>query len=104
MFLNNRKRLLVIASIVITALILGACGPTATPAPTTAPANTAAPAATTAPANTAAPAATTAAPAAATTAPTAAPTAAPAAKKAGDCGKLNILYWQAVTILNAHLS
>jgi peptide/nickel transport system substrate-binding protein len=99
MFFTNRKRLLAIASIVVTALIIGACGPTATPAPTTAPvvppitAPVAAP--TTAPV-----AAPTAAPAAAATATT----AAPVAKKAGDCGKLNILYWQAVTILNSHLS
>ena len=106
MFLTNRKRLLAIASIVITALILGACGPATTPAPTTAPANTAAPAATTAPVATSAPAATSGAGAATTApaAPTVAATAATSAKKAGDCGKLNILYWQAVTILNAHLS
>jgi len=79
----------VIASLVITALILGACGPTATPVPTTAPVI--------APTTGSAPA--TAVPAAQPTA-----TAAPVAKKAGDCGSLKILYWQASTTLNTHLS
>jgi peptide/nickel transport system substrate-binding protein len=89
-----------------TLMIAAACGPAATPVPTTAPA---APAATTAPA--AAPKPTTA-PAAApapTTAPAAAaPTTAPAAKPAaggrGQGGLLKILYWQAPTILNTHLA
>jgi peptide/nickel transport system substrate-binding protein len=89
-----------------TLMLAAACGPAATPVPTTAPA---APAATSAPA--AAPKPTTA-PAAApapTTAPAAAaPTTAPAAKPAaggrGQGGLLKILYWQAPTILNTHLS
>jgi peptide/nickel transport system substrate-binding protein len=88
--------------------LLAACGgqaaqtpPTAAPAAaaTTTPVATAPAAATTAPAAaTTAPAAT-AAPAA-TTAATEAPTA--AAPAAG--GKLTILYWQAITILNPHLA
>jgi peptide/nickel transport system substrate-binding protein len=93
-------------------LLLAACGPAATPAPTAAPA---APAATSAPAAqpTTAPAAaptTAAAPAAKpTTAPAApAPTTAPAAAAAGGGrgagGMLKILYWQAPTILNTHLA
>ena len=79
--------------------LLAACGskPAAQTPPTAAPATaaTTAPAATTAAKPTAAP---TAAAPAATEAPTAAPTA--AAPAAG--GKLTILYWQAVTILNPH--
>jgi peptide/nickel transport system substrate-binding protein len=96
-------------------LLLAACGPAASPAPTTAPA---APAATTAPAAAAKPTTAAAAPAA-TTAPAAAakpttaaaapaPTTAPAANAAGGGrgagGMLKILYWQAPTILNEHLS
>lgn len=96
----NHKRLWSgLPALVALATLLAACGgaPQAPQAPTTAPAAEAtaapaAPAATTAPA---APAATTA-PAA-----TEAPTAAPAAEAGG---KLTILYWQAVTILNPHLS
>src|SRR5438270_4537090 len=87
------------------ALLIAACGPSATPpaaAPTSAPAAqaTAAPAAkpTTAPA--AAP--TTAG--AAAPAPTAASAAKPAAGGArGQGTMLKILYWQAPTILNTHL-
>lgn len=84
-------------------LALAACGPAATPSPTSAP-----PAAqgTTAPAAkpTAAPAAqSTAAPAA--PAPTTAPAAAkPGTGTRGQGGQLKILYWQAPTILNTHLS
>ncbi|HET6315029.1 MAG TPA: peptide ABC transporter substrate-binding protein, partial [Chloroflexota bacterium] len=103
-------------------LVLAACGPAAQPAaptsapaaqptsaaaakPTTAPAaaaTTAPAAATTAPAA----AATTAPAAAATTAPAAAPTTAakPAAGGRGAGAMLKILYWQAPTILNSHLS
>jgi len=84
------------------AMILAACGgaPQAPQAPTTAPvaeATTApvAAAPTDAPAATAPPAATEA------PAPTAAPTAVPE-PVAG--GKLNILYWQSITILNPHLA
>ena len=91
------------------AWVLAACGPSATPAPTAAPAAqpTSAPAgqATTAPA--AAPTAAakpTTAPAA--PAPTVAPTTAakPAAGGRGQGGTLKILYWQAPTILNTHLA
>ncbi len=96
----NHKRLWS-GTVVMTAfmLILAACGgappaqvPTSEPAAqaTTAPAPTEAPAAATeAPAPTAAPA------------PTEAPTAVP---EPATGGKLNILYWQAVTILNPHLA
>lgn len=71
--------------------LLAACGPAAPAQPTTAPA-TRAPA----------PTAVATAPVAAA-APTA--TAAPAAQgKAGGGGDLNLLWWQAPTILNAHLS
>jgi peptide/nickel transport system substrate-binding protein len=87
------------ALLLIAMLILAACGSTPpAQAPTAAPA---APAPTEAPAA----AAPTEAPAAAapTEAPAApAPTEAPAAPAAG--GKLTILYWQAVTILNPHLA
>ncbi|MBX0329443.1 peptide ABC transporter substrate-binding protein [Oscillochloris sp. ZM17-4] len=85
---------------VTAATLLAACGgaPAQTP-PTAAPAA----AATEAPAAaTEAPAAATEAPAAATEAPAAAATEAPAAATAG--GKLTILYWQSVTILNPHLA
>jgi peptide/nickel transport system substrate-binding protein len=96
----NHKRLWsALPALTAFATLLAACGgapqapqaPTAAPAAeaTTAPAPTAAPAATEAPAATAAPAA------------TEAPTAAPAAETGG---KLTILYWQAITILNPHLS
>jgi peptide/nickel transport system substrate-binding protein len=84
-------------------LALAACGPAATPGPTTAPPAaqaTIAPAAakpTTAPAvgPTTAPAA---------PAPTAAAAAKPASGTRGQGGQLKILYWQAPTILNTHLS
>ena len=90
-------------------MVLAACGGTPpAQAPTTAPAAaaTTAPAPTTAAAATTAPAAATTAPAAtaaATTAPaaTAAPTEPPAAAAGG---RLKILYWQSVTILNPHLA
>src|SRR5712691_4863572 len=72
-----------------TLMLAAACGPAATPVPTTAPA---APAAATAP---------TTAPAAA--APTTA-AAKPAAGGRGQGGLLKILYWQAPTILNTHLA
>jgi peptide/nickel transport system substrate-binding protein len=100
-----------------TLLLAAACGPAATPGPTAAPAAqaTTAPAAkpTTAPAaapTTAAAAAPTTAAAAPTTAAAApVPTTAAAAKPAagggrGAGGSLKILYWQAPTILNTHLS
>ena len=85
--------------------VLAACGPSATPAPTAAPAAqpTSAPAgqATTAPAGAANPTTAPAAPG-----PTVAPTAAakPAAGGRGQGGTLKILYWQAPTILNNHLA
>ncbi|MBV9170395.1 MAG: peptide ABC transporter substrate-binding protein [Chloroflexi bacterium] len=87
-------------------LAVAACGPAATPAPTAAPAAaapTTAPAAqpTTAPAAAAAPAATTA-PAA--PAPTTAPAAAASGGARGQGSMLKVLYWQAPTILNTHLS
>ena len=87
-------------------LALAACGPAAAPNPTSAPP---AAQATTAPAAkpTAAPAAqATAAPAApAAPAPTTAPAAAkPGTATRGQGGQLKILYWQAPTILNTHLS
>jgi peptide/nickel transport system substrate-binding protein len=100
MAVRDRKWLPMIATLVIVALAIGACGAPA--APTAAP--TQPPAAATA--TTAAPAAqpTTAA-AQPTTPPAATPTtAAPAAAAAGSCGSLRILYWQAVTILNTHLA
>jgi peptide/nickel transport system substrate-binding protein len=83
--------------------ILAACGGAPTASPTAAPA---APAATEAPA---APAATEAPAAEATEAPATEATAVPAATEAPAAsaepgGKLTILYWQAVTILNPHLS
>jgi peptide/nickel transport system substrate-binding protein len=88
------------------ALLIAACGPSATPAPTSAPAAAAKP--TTPPAAaapTTAPQATTAP---AVPAPTIAPTAAakPAASggQRGAGGTLKILYWQAPTILNTHLA
>jgi peptide/nickel transport system substrate-binding protein len=82
--------------------LLAACGPAAPaqPAATSAPAKPAA-AATTAPATTAP------APTAVATVPVgaAAPTAAPSTSgKAGGGGDLSLLWWQAPTILNAHLS
>jgi peptide/nickel transport system substrate-binding protein len=97
-----------------TLLLAAACGPAAAPAPTAAPAAakpTTAPAA----APTTAPAAAPTAAAKPTTAPAApAPTTAPAAPAAatgefpkgqrGKGGTLRILYWQAPTILNEHLS
>jgi peptide/nickel transport system substrate-binding protein len=99
-----------------TLLLAAACGPAAAPAPTSAPAAkpTTAPAA----APTTAPAAATTAPAAAkpTTAPAApAPTIAPTAGtnaaagnfpvgQRGQGGTLRMLFWQAPTILNTHLS
>jgi peptide/nickel transport system substrate-binding protein len=89
-------------------LLLAACGPAATPVPTSAPA---APATSTAPAAAAKPTTAPAAAAAPTTAPAAAaaPTTAAAAKPAaggtrGQGGQLKILYWQAPTILNTHLA
>jgi peptide/nickel transport system substrate-binding protein len=87
-----------------TLLFAAACGPAAGPAPTSPPAAaTAAPPAapTAAPKPTAAPAAP-----APTTAPAAAPAAAGAFPKGqrGQGGTLHILYWQAPTILNEHLS
>src|SRR5262249_19087249 len=94
-----------------TLLVAAACGPAAAPAPTSPPAAkpTTPPAAqaTTAPAAAGAPAAQpTTAPAA--PAPTIAPTlgsaAKPAASGRGAGGMLKILYWQAPTILNTHLS
>ncbi|GAB4112235.1 MAG: peptide ABC transporter substrate-binding protein [Roseiflexaceae bacterium] len=90
------------AAALLSAMILAACGGGGAAAPTAAPAAepTAAPAA-----PTAAPAAEpTAAPAAEPTAAPAEPTAAPAEPAAAAGGKLRILYWQAVTILNPHLA
>src|SRR5437660_606751 len=88
-----------------TLMLAAACGPAATPVPTTAPA---APAATTAPAAAAKPTTAPAAAPAPTTAPAAAaPTTAaakPAAGGRGQGGLLKILYWQAPTILNTHLA
>jgi peptide/nickel transport system substrate-binding protein len=96
-----------IASLIIVSLALGACGAPATPtaAPTAAPVAASPTPAAPATQPTTAPAQPTTAAAQPTT-PPAAPTAtaAPAAKKAGDCGSLKILYWQAATILNTHLS
>jgi peptide/nickel transport system substrate-binding protein len=93
-------------------LALAACGPAAAPAPATsapAAAPTSAPAAkpTTAPA--AAPTTAPAAPAATTAPAAAAPTAANGTQPAGGGARgqgsmLKILYWQAPTILNTHLS
>lgn len=88
-----------------TLLVAAACGPAAAPAATSAPAAAAKP--TTAPA-----AAPTTAPAGAATtapAPTIAPTAATKPAASGGSGRgaggmLKILYWQAPTILNTHLS
>lgn len=102
--MKNRQKTLMVTSLIIVALVLGACGPAVTPAPaqpTTAPAAvaTSMPAPTTAPVAVA-----TTAPAAPTTAPVAVATSPAAAKKAGDCGTLRILYWQAVTILNSNLA
>jgi peptide/nickel transport system substrate-binding protein len=89
-----------------TLLFVAACGPAATPAPTSAPPAAQATAAPAAKPTTAAAAAPTTAPAA--PAPTIAPTTAAAAKPAagarGAGGSLKILYWQAPTILNTHLS
>ncbi len=91
---HHPKWLMFVATLVVAALALGACGAPATTAPaTSAPAPTAAP--TAAPATQAT---------ATTTAPTVAPTAPAQAAAAGSCGSLRILYWQAVTILNPHLS
>ncbi len=90
MFVRQSKWLVIVASLAV-AVLVGACGAPATTAPaTSAPATTAAQA-TTAPTTGAPPAA-------------ASPTAAPVAKKAGDCGTLRLLYWQAVTTVNPHLS
>ena len=96
-------------------MLAAACGPSAAPAPTSAPAPAAKP--TTAPAAAPTTAATTAPAAAAkpTTAPNApAPTIAPTAAtgaagafptgKRGQGGMLKMLFWQAPTILNTHLS
>lgn len=85
-----RNRLLTTSiTVAVFALLLAACGPTATPAPTTAPAApTSAPAAATAAPTTAAAAPTTAV--APTTAPTAAPTVAPTAAASGSA---NTLVW-----------
>ena len=92
-------------------LLLAACGPAASPPPaapaaTTAPAPAAAQPTTAAAAAPAAAKPTTAAAAPAAPAPTAAPAAAaaPAAGARGAGGMLKILYWQAPTILNEHLS
>lgn len=88
------KSLLFVFVLALALVVVAACAPAATPAP----AATSAPAATTAPQPTAVP-------------PTAAPTATSAPKPTagpltgrGNCGELKILYWQAVTILNPHLS
>ncbi|MBI5876528.1 MAG: peptide ABC transporter substrate-binding protein [Chloroflexi bacterium] len=83
MSIKNTKAL-VLAGLLGLMALLAACGATATPAATTAPAAATKPAA-----------------AAATGAPA---TAAPTGKKAGDCGNLRILYWQAPTILNTHFA
>jgi peptide/nickel transport system substrate-binding protein len=97
MFAKDRKLLFALASLLLAALALGACGAPAAPTnppvaqPTTPPAvqPTTAPAVqpTTAPAAQASPTA-----------------AAPSTAAAGSCGSLRILYWQASTILNTHLS
>jgi peptide/nickel transport system substrate-binding protein len=84
-----------------------ACGQAASPAPTSAPAKpTEAPAAKpTEAAKPAAPAAgATSAPAAAAAPTQAAPAAAAGQPAAGGAGTLKLLFWQSVTILNAHLS
>ncbi len=81
---------------------LAACGAEAPTA--TAPAPAAAPAATTAAGGTTAAAAPTAPAAAAASSPTAAPAGGGAAAKRGGGGTLKILEWQAMTILNPHLS
>jgi len=103
----SRRQLLRVGLSLAALPLFAACGQAAAPAPTAAPAKPAeakpteaakpaAPAA--APAATAAPAA----PAAA--APTQAAPAAPAAAKPGGAGTLKLLFWQAPTILNPHLS
>ncbi len=92
MFGQKSKWLLIVAALVVVALALAACGAPATTAPATSAPATSAPVATSAPAQQA------------TTAPTVAPTAPAQAAAAGSCGALRILYWQAVTILNPHLS
>src|SRR5438552_4308693 len=104
MFGKQPNWLVIVAALVVVALALGACGaPATTVAPTSAPA-TSAPATSAAAAS--APA--TSAPGAQATATSAAPaataTTASTAKAAGSCGTLRLLYWQAVTILNPHLS
>ena len=89
-------------------LLAAACGPAAAPAPTSPPAPAAAPTTAPAAAPTAAAKPTTAPAAPApTTAAAAAPAAAPRHQPQGQRGQggtLNILYWQAPTILNTHLS
>jgi peptide/nickel transport system substrate-binding protein len=107
MFGRDRKWILMIASLVIVSLALGACGAPATPtaAPTAAPVAASPTPAAPATQPTTAPAQPTTAAAQPTTPPAATPTtAAPAVAAAGSCGSLKILYWQAATILNTHLS
>lgn len=90
----TNKHYLMIVTLAVVALLIAACAPAAAP-PAAPPAQ-----ATTAPA-----AEPTAAAPAATTAPAAEPTTAPvAATGRGACGNLNLLWWQAPTILNPHLS
>lgn len=76
----NASRFLIVASLLVAIIVLGACAPAATPTP---PPPTAAPPQPVATSTTAPTTAPTAAPATATTAPTTAPTAAPATSAPG---------------------
>ena len=84
------------------AALLAACGSSSKSTPTTAPASTSAATATTSSGGATTPAATSAATSAATTAASTATTAASGGRGKGD--KLNLLWWQAPTILNSHLA
>jgi peptide/nickel transport system substrate-binding protein len=99
--MKNWKWSWMVAALTIIALVLGACGPAATPAPVVQP--TTAPPAVTQP--TAAPTTAPAAPVQPTAVvqPTAAAVQPPPSTK-GTCGALRLLWWQAATILNPHLA
>jgi len=97
----SRRQALRIGLTLATVPLLAACGQAASPAPTSAPAAAAKP---TEAAKPAAAGATPAAGAPAAAAPTQAAPGAPAAAKTGGSGTLKLLFWQAVTILNPHLS